>query len=972
MLNSPRTVLRAALGLLVAILLAAPAAARYDPAFTWTTLETPHFYIHYHQGGDKIAKRAAVIAEDVHMRLVPRIKWEPSGRTHLVLVDAVDAPNGSATPIPYNLITLYITPPVGEPGFGTTAYEEWLRTLITHEYTHILHLDMVRGPTNVLRYILGRIYFPNFFEPVWMIEGLATYEETEQTSGGRGRSPGAEMVLRMAVLENKFPYLSQAAVFPDTWPSGQVPYLFGESFTRFIGKKYGREKLAEISENYSYYGVPWFVDLNGRWTLGQWYSDLWSEWRQSLKEKYAQQRDEVIAQGRSSSIALTNRGYLNSYPAISPDNTRIAYAIQNADEFPGIYIMNRDGTQDRKLVENTISGSSSGGSLSWSPDNSGLYYTKIDISRNSNMYNDIYYYDLMKRRESRITSDLRARDPHPSPDGKKLLFVMNRLGRTRLAVITLPTADNRPATEKNVTFLSPESENQFETPRYSPDGTMIAVGVWQPGGFKDIWILDKQGNKIDELMHDRAIDGGAAWSVNGKVIYFASDRTGIFNLYAYELASKKISQITNVLGGAFTPAPSPDGKTIVFSSYSATGYDIHLQSVNSSSWKTAGPYAELYPAITYADRPVETKSSNYNPFPTLIPRFWMPSYGFSEESRDLLGFITFGQDAIERHLYSLTGLYSPKTHRTWYAFNYAYDGLYPTLQFSASDMDGTYSDLLSDPTGTKDYVQQERTIDASVVLPFLKIQRQHAFAIGFQRKAIAALTMLPPWPGYSGPAPAQGMLTSGRIVYLYNNAKQYGLSISPEDGRTIEVGYQQYDKSLGSDFNIKKFSADWHEYIRLPWKHHVLQARAFAGASRGDMLPQGVFQVGGDNPGDSTMAVDDESIYLRGYPINAFRGRKAGLASLEYRFPITNIELGISSTPFFFRRLHGAVFGEAGNAWDDRYRSADLKRSIGAEVRMDMDIAYRLPMTFRLVVAEGLDDEGESLVYVSLWMPSLF
>ena len=36
--------------------------AKFDPSFVWTTLETPHFLIHYHQDGEEIAKRAAVIA----------------------------------------------------------------------------------------------------------------------------------------------------------------------------------------------------------------------------------------------------------------------------------------------------------------------------------------------------------------------------------------------------------------------------------------------------------------------------------------------------------------------------------------------------------------------------------------------------------------------------------------------------------------------------------------------------------------------------------------------------------------------------------------------------------------------------------------------------------------------------------------------------------------------------------------------
>ncbi len=951
----------------ILILLTSNAVAKFDPAFTWNTMETPHFFIHYHQGGKDIAQRVAVIAEDVHARLVPRLKWEPTGRTHLVLVDAEDDPNGLTTVLPYKLIILYLTQPLGEPGFGTNSYEEWMRTLITHEYTHILQLDMVSGIPNFLQYVFGHVYFPNMFQPVWMIEGLATYEETENTAGGRGRSPGSNMIIRMAVLEDRFPRLSQAAVFPDSWPSGQVPYLFGEGFTRFIADKYGQDKLVNIYRTYSRHGIPWFADLNGRIVLGRWYSDLWEEWHDELRMRYTRVRDEVIARGLTSSLALTKRGYLNGFPVVSPDNTRIAYAVQNADEFPGIYLMNLDGTGDRKLVENTVFWSSAGASMAWNADSSGIYYTKIDVRKNTYLHNDLYFYDLKKDRESRITNDLRARDPNPSPDGKKLVFVTNKLGRTRLAVLDLSAVRECPATEKDITFLTRESEIQYESPRFSPDGTMIAVGVWQPGGYKDIWILDAQGNKVEELMHDRAIDGGAAWSPDGKLLYFASDRTGIFNLFAYELATKKMSQVTNVLGGAFTPAPSPDGKQLIFASYSSLGQDLHMRPADSSSWKPADPYVSSYPTITYVDKPVPVESRSYNPLPTLVPRFWIPWFGYSSESGTLGGFLTFGQDAVQRHAYVLQALYSPSTNRKWYAFNYVYDGLYPAVDFSATDLDGTFSGLLTDPTGTLDYVQRDRTLELSLVFPLLSIQKQHSVSIGVRRKDIEALTALPPWAAYSGPVPAEGRLVSRRMSYRFNNAKQFGYSISPENGRTIVFGHERLDKSLGSDIGLSKYTADWHEYLNLPMKHHVLQARAFAGVSSGEVIPQRSFQLGGDNPGDVALAIDDRAIYLRGYPVNAFRGQRAALASLEYRFPVANIEAGLSSAPFFFRRVHGAVFGETGNAWDGTFRSSDLKSSVGAEARLDVDLVYRLPITFRIVFVNGLDDKGEKGIYFSLW-----
>jgi Tol biopolymer transport system component len=945
--------------------------AKFNPSFTWSTFETRHFLIHYHQGEEDIAKRAAVIAEDVHDRLTPRVKWAPQDKTRLVLVDSTDASNGLTTTFPFNSITLFITPPPGEPGFGTTAYDEWLRLLITHEYTHVLQLDMAAGGLGkAMRTIFGRIYFPNALEPIWMIEGLAVYEETEQTTGGRGRSPGAEMIIRTAVLEDRFPRLKQAAVFPDLWPAGETPYLFGEGFIRYLSGKYGRDKVADISVAYSGRGFPFLVGSTGERVLKEEYGELWDEWLMELRSRYLRLRSELAAQGLTVSMALTKRGWFNGFPAFSPDGKLIAYMTANEDEFPGIFVMNADGTGDRKLAENTTSSTSSGGGLAWSPDGGRIYHTKFDVQENVNVYNDLYYFDLRKKKEVRVTRALRARDPCPSPDGRKLLFVTNKLGRTRLAVLELSAIENGPAGEKDVAYLTEESMNQYETPRYSPDGGMITVGVRQPGGYKDIWILDAGGNKTEELMHDRAVDGGAVWSPDGKRIYFSSDRTGIFNLYAWERESKNVFQATNVLGGAFSPAPSPDGKTLAFVSYSSKGYDIDRMPAEPAQWKAATAYRDPYPVMTYVEKPVETSARPYNPLPTLAPRFWLPWFGYSEESGSLFGFLTYSRDAVERHQYLLTALHGPASHRSWYSFQYAYDGFYPTVRFAAFDVDGTFSGLLTDSTGTRNYTEREKTIDASLVFPFLSMRDQHEFIIGYRRRDISRLTALP--PGYLGAPPSEGALISGRARYIFNNAMHYGNAISPEDGRTVEIGAERLDKALGGDFAVTKYTADWREYADLPWKHHVLLARGFAGTSSGDVLPQRAFQLGGDNPGDITIPVDDEFVYLRGYPVNEFRGRNAALASLEYRFPVTSIDSGADNGPLYMRKLHGAVFAEAGNAWDDRLRLRDFKRAVGVEGRLDVYLAYSLPVTFRYVVAKGLDEKRELYVYLWFWAPALF
>ena len=957
--------------ILVLLLLAVPAFAKFDPDFTWNTLETPHFLIHYHQGGDALAKKTAQIAEDVHARLAPRIKWEPKGKTQVVLVDAMDEANGMTTVMPYNIMVLLLTQPVGEPGFGTTPYEDWMRMLITHEYTHVLQLDMVTGGLGgVLQPIFGRFYFPNALQPIWLIEGLAVYEETEQTAGGRGRSAGTDMVLRMASLEGPFPLLSQMAVFPDSWPQGDVPYLFGESFIRFIADRHGREKLADLSVTYSGRGFPFLVNSTADRALGEYYGRLYREWKDELRVKYVRQEAAVKAKGVTASTVLTHKGFHSEAPSFSPDGTRIAYLEANGDEFPGIYIMNADGTGDRKLIENVSPSSATGSTLAWSADNSRLYYTKIEV-RGANYYDDLFYYDLKEDREVRLTKELRARDPQPSPDGKKLVFVTNRMGMTRLAVLDIASERKKLAEQKDVVFLTAESELQYEGPRFSPDGMKIAVSLWQPGGYKDIWILDTSGAKIDEVMHDRAIDGAPAWSPDGKVLYFTSDRTGIYNLFGWDVATRDLYQITNVLGGAFSPAPSPDDRTLAFTSYSAKGYDIHTLAIDRASWKSAEAYQDPYPAVQYEERKVETSTRPYSPLPTLAPTFWIPWYGYSYESGTLGGFVTFGGDAVERHQYVVSGLYGPKTGRAWYSVDYLYDGLQPSILLHGSDTDTTYTDLLSLPTGTKDYVERDRSYGVSLIVPLIKTQTQHIITLGYRWSDVSALTKLASFPTYTS-RPEEGVLGSGRLSYLINTAQQYDFSISPENGQTLELGYERFDKSLGSDFEFEKYTADLHEYLNLPGKHQVLAVRAFGGISTGRPLPQGAFALGGDSPGDVTLAVDEQSVYLRGYPENSFRGRKVGLLSLEYRFPLTNIERGGGQTPFFMRRLHAAVFAEAGNAWDDQYRASELKRAVGAELRLDLTAAYNLPVTVRLVLAKGLDDKGEGRVNIGLWMPSLF
>ena len=97
-------------------------------------------------------------------------------------------------------------------------------------------------------------------------------------------------------------------------------------------------------------------------------------------------------------------------------------------------------------------------------------------------------------------------------------------------------------------------------------------------------------------------------------------------------------------------------------------------------------------------------------------------------------------------------------------------------------------------------------------------------------------------------------------------------------------------------------------------------------ASWGDLVVRRQFSASGSGPQLLGFDFGSDAIgLLRGLSEDAIVGTRAAVVNVDYRFPLLQIERGVGTWPAFARVLHGAVFVDAGHAWDDAFRRSEVR-----------------------------------------------
>jgi Tol biopolymer transport system component len=490
--------------------------------FDFKIIQTEHFDVYYYDRERTAALDAARIAERSYARLSKVLNHEFRERKPIILyASQSDFQQTNATD-------------VGGEGTGgvtdfarnravmpfTGAYSDFEHVL-THEMTHQFQYDIwSRGRAGA-----GINTLIAIAPPLWFAEGMAEYMSLGPINAETA------MWLRDASLEGKLPTIEQMTADPYEY----FPYRFGHALWSYIGERWGDEAVGAILKATLSGGVePAF-----RRTIGLSLEQLSDQWRDAVQKRYL---PEIGARAKARAVAdellskKRSEGTLHLAPALSPDGSQVAYFSEKDFYFVDLYLANGEtGKVKRRILKSGVSSN---------------YETYRFINSQANW----------------------------SPDGKLLAFAAKRGPRDDIVIVDV-------ARNKQVGRIQLKLSG-VTTPSWSPDGKQL-VFTGYDGGISDLYTINRDGSNLQRLTSDKYGDLHPVWSPDGKTIAFATDRGpqtdfkilkySNFRIALYDVAMGTVKVLDHMDAGKnVSPQWAPDGRSIAFVSDRSGVSDIYL------------------------------------------------------------------------------------------------------------------------------------------------------------------------------------------------------------------------------------------------------------------------------------------------------------------------------------------------------------------------------------------------------------
>ncbi len=952
--------------------------AQVDPRGSIRTLATPHFRVHVRAGHEAEGRRAATLAEEAWRELSNELA-APRAPIDLVIANNVDYSNGFAQTFPTNRVVIYDVAPVDATELR--YHDDWLRLVITHELTHIFHLDRARGLWRVGRAVFGRnpVLFPNDLVPSWVKEGLAVYYESLLTGSGRVVSSEMRAYVDAAAREGVLPRLDRWSASTSQYPGGQTAYAYGSTLMTMAarramadgGAKPGARGMRAYVDQTAAMPIPYLLNFNATRGFGMSFAALAEHLQDSLRSTVVRRDSSDDARWR----VVANDGF----DAESPrwlSNDSVLWVARTAREVTGLYVADVRSPSDRQRVARR---NSLAPNAPFAGDS--VLFAQYSYENPYEVRSDLYRARVLSGAAERVTHGARLVQPDARRDGEAIAI---QLGESTAQLV-------RVARDGSVRVLRRDA--LWADPRWSVDGRRIAAVQLLPTGESRVMVLDTNGVTRGIVTGGNAVFAAPTFTPDGARLIWTSDRSGQNQLETARLVDviadvagdtiswrsprEAVRQASRVATALYMPAVSPDGRAVVAVMRRASGLAVVVAPLDTTGEVARNAWypTNVAAAATRGNlTAVDGAFGGYQAMRQLVPRYWMPVIGTGRKGASTYGLETGANDVLSRHAWDVSALINPSSREVDGSAAYRYAGIgVPVLDVSWSqEWDATFGviDSLRRPLGELARRRRFTTLAATWSSPGYRRSMSAALGVQYEQRDFTSTVD-------SLLGSATSLLRRGtRYPSVFVNtsistARRGTRGISVEEGLTLQTqtSYRWRDDAPGT-------TASWREsgtlrgYLPLNWpgfSRHVLMARV-AGAVT-DVHAPTEFSVGGVS-GISTeivpgIVVGDPSrtFPVRGVAPGVQRGNHALGGSVEYRAPLTLLSRVPGPFTLFFDRLSITAFSDAARAWCPAAQRAQTTvclpngvrdgwlASAGAELVVDLAAQYDAPYRLRIGAA---------------------
>lgn len=541
-------------------------------SFDFKVIETEHFDVYFYEEEREAALDAARMVERAYARLSRILQHEFREKKPIILYASHSEFQQT------NALSGHIDE-------GTGGVTESLKERVIMPFTgsyaafdHVLQHELVHSFQYDIIFRNAAVDNVNPFAqryPLWFMEGMAEY-----LSIGHIDAITAAW-LRDATLSGYLRTIAEMSMRDD-----YLSYRFGQALWAYIGSKWGDEVVGILLQKATRMGVQRAFES----TLGMSLEALSREWESAVRKTYLPQvaeyqRPTEIGRPLLRHARLEDPSYMA--PAISPDGKSLAVFSQRDGFFPDLWLVDAEtGKFVRRLVRSSIESDFESlryqsSSAAFSPDGRFLAFAAQTGGRDA-----LYIYDLNR---NRVTKKLRFElnsimMPTWSPDGKRIAFSGIDGGLSDIFITDLDGNLHRLTNDRYADLF----------PAWSPDGRKIAISTDRGPetdferltyGELRVALIDLESGEIEILPHqDEGRNINPVWAPDSRHLVWVGDRTGTKDLYLFELESRNLSRITNILSGVMGPTAtdlSPvlswarDSGRLVFGYFESAGHSVY-------------------------------------------------------------------------------------------------------------------------------------------------------------------------------------------------------------------------------------------------------------------------------------------------------------------------------------------------------------------------------------------------------------